>query len=190
MWVLLDNYDSFTYILHHYLLMTGNDCVVLRNDEVSVSELAAINPSRLIISPGPQTPLQAGISLDAIAHFYDKIPILGICLGHQALGMFFGAPLVHLPAPMHGKTSRVKHNGHSLFTNISNPFEVMRYHSLAIDLEGNTEMVAIAHSLDDNIVMACAHKTLPLTGIQFHPESIGTQSGQAMLNNWANSFEN
>ena len=190
MWVLLDNYDSFTHILHHYLLLTGHECVVLRNDEVSVSELAAINPSRLIISPGPQTPLQAGISLGAIAHFYDKIPILGICLGHQALGMFFGATLVHLPVPMHGKTSNVAHNNDTLFTGINSPFEVMRYHSLAIDLQDNSELVSIAQSLDDHVVMSCAHKSLPLTGIQFHPESIGTLSGQVMLNNWANSFQN
>ena len=115
MWILLDNYDSFTYILHHYLLQTGAECIVRKNDELTVAELAAMNPERLIVSPGPETPLQAGITLEAIAHFHDKIPILGVCLGHQALGMHFGAKLIHIPYPMHGKTSQVTHNDHPLF---------------------------------------------------------------------------
>lgn len=185
MWVLLDNYDSFTHILHHYLLHTGNDCVVIRNDEVTVEELAAMNPERLIISPGPQTPREAGISLNAIEHFQDKIPILGICLGHQALGMFFGAPLIHNPAPRHGKTSLVKHNGHLIFEGIDEEFEVMRYHSLCIDLSNNKALLPIAFASDDNVLMACAHKNLPLIGLQFHPESIGTPCGQQMIDNWA-----
>lgn len=185
MWVLLDNYDSFTHILHHYLLHTGNECIVIRNDELTVEELIALNPERLIISPGPQTPHEAGISLRAIEHFYDKIPILGICLGHQALGMFFDAPLLHSPAPMHGKTSKVKHNGHLIFRGIYEEFEVMRYHSLCIDLSNNEELLPIAFASDDKVIMACAHKNLPLIGLQFHPESIGTPCGQQMIDNWA-----
>lgn len=185
MWVLLDNYDSFTYILHHYLLHTGNECRVIRNDELTVDQIAALNPSRLIISPGPQTPLEAGISLAAIEYFHTKIPILGICLGHQALGMFFGAPLKHSPEPMHGKTSLVRHNSHPVFAGIDLEFEVMRYHSLCIDISQNDELVPLASSNDDDILMAFAHRSLPLIGLQFHPESIGTPSGQRMIDNWA-----
>lgn len=188
MWVLIDNYDSFTHILHHYLLMTGNECVVVRNDALAVADLAAMNPSRLIISPGPQTPLEAGISMEAIGYFHDRIPILGVCLGHQALGMFFGAPLLHLPAPVHGKISLVQHNGHPLFAGIPDPFEVMRYHSLTIDLAGNSELLPLAGTLDDHTLMACAHKILPLAGVQFHPESIGTPEGHRIISNWAKSY--
>src|SRR5277367_4918024 len=127
MWVLLDNYDSFTYILHHYLLQTGNECTVYRNDEITLQGLVDIDPERIIISPGPETPLQAGICMDVIHHFHNRIPILGVCLGHQALGMYFGAKLIHTSYPMHGKTSEVRHNAHVLFNNIPSPFTVMRY---------------------------------------------------------------
>lgn len=188
MWVLLDNYDSFTYILHHYLLHTGNDCIVIRNDELTLEELIALNPERLIISPGPQTPLEAGISLAAIGYFHDKIPILGICLGHQAIGMFFGAGLVHSPAPMHGKTSKVKHNGHFIFKGIEAEFEVMRYHSLCLDLKENDALIPLAYSDDDSVLMALAHPSLPLIGLQFHPESVGTPMGQRMIDNWATMY--
>lgn len=185
MWILLDNYDSFTYILHHYLLQTGNECVVYRNDELTVEALAALNPERLIISPGPETPIQAGITMDAIAYFHNRIPILGVCLGHQALGMYFGAELIHIPYPMHGKTSEVRHQHHALFNNVPSPFTVMRYHSLAIDKLKGTGLQTIATSADDNIIMAIAHETYPCTGIQFHPESIGTEHGLQLLKNWA-----
>lgn len=184
MWVLLDNYDSFTYILHHYLLQTGNDCAVYRNDELTVQQLIDINPSRIIISPGPETPLQAGICMDVIAHFHDKIPILGVCLGHQALGMYFGAKLAHAKEPMHGKTSEVTHNGHKLFDGISSPFTVMRYHSLVIDETERTDLQPIAHTTDGTL-MAFTHEKFPCTGIQFHPESVGTADGLRLLKNWA-----
>lgn len=184
MWILLDNYDSFTYILHHYLLQTGNECAVYRNDELSLQQLIALNPSRLIISPGPETPLQAGICMDAIAHFHDKIPILGVCLGHQALGMFFGAKLVHAKQPMHGKTSEVEHNGHLLFRGITSPFTVMRYHSLAIEELECTGLRSTAQT-EDGTIMAFVHEKYPSTGIQFHPESIGTADGLQILKNWA-----
>ena len=185
MWVLLDNYDSFTHILHHYLLLTGNECRVIRNDEMSIEALSKLNPTRLIISPGPQTPLEAGISIQAIDFYHKRIPILGICLGHQALAMFFGATLLHCPAPMHGKTSIVRHQGHPIFKDISPSFEAMRYHSLCIDLKGNEHLDALAFSEDDAVLMALAHKQLPLIGLQFHPESIGTSCGQKMIDNWA-----
>lgn len=184
MWILLDNYDSFTYILHHYLLQTGNECTVYRNDELTVQQLIDLNPSRIIISPGPETPLQAGICMDVIGHFHDKLPILGICLGHQALGMYFGAKLVHANEPMHGKTSEVVHNGDVLFNNISSPFKVMRYHSLALERLEGTGLSAVAHTADDTI-MAMKHERFPSAGIQFHPESVGTNDGLQMLKNWA-----
>jgi len=185
MWVLLDNYDSFTYILHHYLLQTGHECMVLRNDAVTVTELAALAPARIIISPGPGTPADAGIVPEAIRHFHDKIPILGICLGHQALGMFFGAQLSHAACPMHGKTSVVAHTGHPLFAGVPQQFEAMRYHSLVIGgLEG-TGLQALATATDDGAVMAMVHSRFPCTGIQFHPESVGTAPGLQLIRNWA-----
>ena len=183
MWVLIDNYDSFTYILQHYLLQTGNECTVYRNDEISLQQLIELNPKRLIISPGPETPLQAGITMDAIHHFHTRIPILGVCLGHQALGMYFGAKLVHTH-PMHGKTSLVTHSDHVLFKGIPSPFTVMRYHSLVIEEFGDTALSAIAHT-DDGTIMALAHNQFPSFGVQFHPESIGTEYGLQLLKNWA-----
>ncbi|HRO42576.1 MAG TPA: aminodeoxychorismate/anthranilate synthase component II [Flavipsychrobacter sp.] len=188
MWVLIDNYDSFTHILHHYLLQTGNECKVFRNDEITVEELKQINPERIIISPGPETPLQAGICLDVIDRFYQTTPILGICLGHQALGMYFGAKLIHAPYPMHGKTSELMHHGHELFDSISSPFTVMRYHSLSIENLAGTGLKAIAHSNDDNQIMAIVHERYPCVGIQFHPESVGTVDGMRMLANWAGMY--
>ena len=185
MWVLIDNYDSFTYILHHYLLQTGNDCRVFRNDEITLKELKQMNPGRIIISPGPETPLQAGICMDVIDVFHKTTPILGICLGHQALGMYFGAQLIHAPYPMHGKTSEVKHEGYRLFEGISSPFTVMRYHSLCIKNLDGTGLKAIAYSNDDNQIMAMVHEQYPCAGIQFHPESVGTENGLKMLENWA-----
>ena len=183
MFILIDNYDSFTYILHHYLLQTGHECVVYKNDEITVDELIALNPERIIISPGPETPLQAGITMSVIDHFHKHIPILGVCLGHQALGMYFGARLVHT-APMHGKTSEVTHAGYELFKNIPSPFTVMRYHSLAVDQFETTELQAIAHTADGTI-MALAHRHYPCIGVQFHPESVGTEHGLQLLKNWA-----
>ena len=188
MWVLIDNYDSFTYILHHYLLQTGNDCRVFRNDEITVDELKAMQPERIILSPGPETPLQAGICMDVIKEFHQTIPLLGICLGHQALGMYFGAELIHAPYPMHGKTSPVSHNGHEIFRDIRSPFEVMRYHSLSINALEKTELIELARSEDDQQIMAIAHRTFPCVGIQFHPESIGTNDGLQMLKNWAEMY--
>lgn len=188
MWVLIDNYDSFTYILHDYLLQTGNDCRVFRNDEISVDELEEMHPERIILSPGPETPLQAGICMDVIAAFHESTPILGICLGHQALGMYFGAQLIHVPYPMHGKTSTVTHNNSELFKNIPSPFEVMRYHSLSLDGLDNTGMIELARSEDDRQIMALAHSTFPCIGIQFHPESIGTNDGLTILKNWSEMY--
>lgn len=185
MWILIDNYDSFTHILHHYLLQTGNECAVYRNDEITIEEIQTLNPTRIIISPGPETPLQAGITMDVVRTFHDKLPILGVCLGHQAIGMHFGAELVKAPYPMHGKTSVVKHQGHSLFKGIDESFSVMRYHSLVLKNIEGTGLENIAESTDDNMIMAVAHEKYPCVGIQFHPESIGTEVGLHILKNWA-----
>jgi anthranilate synthase/aminodeoxychorismate synthase-like glutamine amidotransferase len=184
MWVLIDNYDSFTWILYDYLLQTGNECVVYRNDEITLPQLQALNPARLIISPGPETPVQAGITMSAIDHFHTRIPILGVCLGHQALGMYFGAQLVHAPYPMHGKISEVTHNGHPLFRDIPTPFDAMRYHSLTVTGFEGLPIEALAHTADGTI-MALAHKEYPCIGVQFHPESVGTGYGLQLLKNWA-----
>lgn len=187
MWVLIDNYDSFTYILHDYLLQTGNECAVYRNDEITIQQLEKLQPDRLIISPGPETPLQAGITMDAIARFHPDIPILGVCLGHQALGMYFGAKLVHAAYPMHGKTSEITHTGHQLFAGVLSPFKAMRYHSLAVNAIDYTELEYIA-TTDDGTIMGLAHKYYPCIGVQFHPESVGTPVGLQLLSNWANLF--
>jgi len=184
MWVLIDNYDSFTWILQHYLLQTGHECVVYRNDAITLDGLVALAPARLIISPGPETPAQAGISMEAIAHFHNRIPILGVCLGHQALGMYFGARLLHAPAPMHGKTSVVHHTGHPLYAGVPPSFEAMRYHSLVIDGLQGTGLHSIAHT-EDGVIMAVAHEQYPCVGIQYHPESAGTAYGMEILKNWA-----
>lgn len=187
MWLLLDNRDSFTHILHHSLLLAGvTDCRVVPSHKITLQELIALQPERLIISPGPETPAQAGITLEAIAHFVDKIPILGICLGHQALGVHFGAQLIKAPEPLHGFTSTVlcKDPGHPLFRNLPALFTVMRYHSLVLGGLENTGLMALAHATDDGTVQVMVHQSLPCTGIQFHPESIGTPEGIELLRNW------
>lgn len=188
MWILLDNYDSFTGMLHHYLLQTGADCSVVRNDALSLEGLKSLHPERLIISPGPCTPDEAGISREALAWFVDKIPVLGLCLGHQALGMHFGADLQRAPQPRHGKSSMVSHNDHPLFEGIPSPFPAARYHSLAIENLERTGLNAIAHADDDGCVMAIAHDELPAIGIQFHPESCLTTLGMQLLQNWADMW--
>ncbi len=188
MWVLIDNYDSFTHILLHYLLLTGHPCKVFRNDEISIAALDALKPEGIIISPGPETPLKAGITMDVIAHFHRSTPILGVCLGHQALGMYFGRQLLYAPKPMHGKVSSVIHTGHALFDGVPDPFDAMRYHSLILDNQAKMCLRTIAET-EDGICMAVAHDTLPCYGVQFHPESVGTTHGQAIINNWASLAE-
>lgn len=166
-------------------MLTGNKCTVVRNDELSLEQLKSLNPSRLIISPGPKTPFEAGICLDAIAYFHSKIPILGICLGHQALGVFFGAHLIKNPTPTHGKTSTIKTVSHPIFNNIEATFDAMRYHSLCLDITNVKPLKPIAIALNDNVLMAMEHVNYPCIGIQFHPESIGTKYGQKIIKNWS-----
>ena len=188
MWILIDNYDSFTHILHHYLLQLHPNVLVFRNDAITLDELIALNPERIILSPGPQTPLEAGITNEVVRHFVPKIPILGICLGHQALGVYFGAKLNKANRPVHGSTSTIIHNHDILFNGISKHFEAMRYHSLIIEDFDNTDIVPLAFSEDEEL-MVFKHRIYPATGIQFHPESILTKNGAQLLYNWMEAYK-
>ncbi len=184
--LLLDNYDSFTYNLCDYLLQAGAECRVLRNDACSLDEFEALDFDALVLSPGPARPADAGLMMPLIARLFDKKPILGICLGHQALGEFFGAPLVRASLPMHGKTSPITHDGHPLFGHLPSQFSVMRYHSLLLESLEGTPLRAIAHT-DEGEIMALTHTSLPLLGVQFHPESVLTEWGLELLKNWVKS---
>lgn len=181
--LLIDNYDSFTYNLYDYWRRLGVSCTVLRNDELSLAAFKNLNFKALVLSPGPQKPKDAGLLLPILEYFYDKKPIFGICLGHQAIGEFFGANLSKGRIPVHGKTSKITHQNQSLFKDLPSEFEVMRYHSLILQDFENTDLEIIA-TTQDNTVMAIAHKHLPIHGVQFHPESILTQYGLEMMNNW------
>ena len=185
MYLLIDNYDSFTYILQDYFLRMTDDCVVYKNDDLSIEKINTLNPERIILSPGPCTPLQAGICMDVIHHFHQSIPILGVCLGHQAIGMYFGATLSHAAYPMHGKTSSIQYEAHPIFHQLSNPFLAMRYHSLVLT-QLPESLLPLAIATDDQSIMAVAHQQYPCVGIQFHPESIGTPDGFQLLQNWKN----
>ncbi len=187
MWALIDNYDSFTHILHHYLLQLHADVRVFRNNEISTKALAELHPERIIISPGPGRPLQAGISNDVIAHFHTATPILGICLGHQALGEFYGAALVKAERPVHGSTTAVQHSDDTLFAGIPPVFQAMRYHSLIIKNWEALPLIPLA-STEKQEPMAFRHEHYPSVGIQFHPESILTEHGLQMLANWNTMF--
>lgn len=184
--LLLDNYDSFTYNLYDYLLQTGVSCTVLRNDAFALMDLEGLDFQAIVLSPGPKRPKDAGRMMQVIEHFYTRLPILGICLGHQALGEFFGAKLIHAGEPVHGKTSKIEHNGTGIFRNIPSPFQVMRYHSLVLESLAGTPLEITAHTPAGEI-MALRHSTLPLTGVQFHPESILTEHGLQLIKNWIES---
>jgi anthranilate synthase/aminodeoxychorismate synthase-like glutamine amidotransferase len=183
--LLIDNYDSFTYNLVDYLEQAGAEVIVIRNDEYSVADLTTMSFDGIVISPGPETPKQAGITLDVIDRFHQQVPILGVCLGHQAIGMYFGAQLNRAPVPVHGKTSPIFPTNpfHSIFKDIPSPFSVMRYHSLIINDLESTPLRVLA-TTEDQIVMAIQHEQYQLTGFQFHPESILTDVGKQLLRNW------
>ena len=184
MLLMIDNYDSFTYNLVQYFAELGEDVVVHRNDEISVAQIAALNPQHIVISPGPCTPNEAGISVPLINSLAGKIPILGVCLGHQSIGQAFGGKIIHAKKLMHGKTSQIHHNNSSVFRGLSNPFTATRYHSLVIERETLPDCLEITAWTDDGEIMGVRHKTLAVEGVQFHPESILTEHGHDMLKNF------
>ncbi|PWC16612.1 anthranilate/aminodeoxychorismate synthase component II [Brenneria roseae subsp. roseae] len=188
MLLLIDNYDSFTYNLYQYFCELGADVLVKRNDELKLADIEQLRPDRLVISPGPCTPDEAGISLAAIRHFADKLPILGVCLGHQALGQAFGARVVRARQVMHGKTSLITHNKTGVFSGLSQPLTVTRYHSLVIEADSLPDCFEVtAWSECDgerDEIMGIRHRALPLEGVQFHPESILSQQGHQLLDNF------
>ncbi len=182
--VLIDNYDSFTFNLVHYLGGLGADVVVHRNDKVSVAEVLAGGPDAIVLSPGPCTPKDAGICLDLIEAAAQTTPILGVCLGHQAIGEAFGGSVVRAPVPVHGKLSEIRHEGQGVFRGINASFKATRYHSLLVDRATMPKELAVTAEADDHLVMGLSHKTLPIHGVQFHPESIASENGHLILKNF------
>ena len=184
MLLMIDNYDSFTYNLVQYLGELGETVRVIRNDEMTVAEIGRLEPARIVLSPGPCTPNEAGVSLEVIDRFKERIPILGVCLGHQAIGQAFGGRVVHAQTLMHGKVSRIHHSGNGVFTGLPTPYEATRYHSLAIERESCPAELEVTAWTDDGEIMGVPHRTLPVEGVQFHPESILTEHGHALLRNF------
>jgi anthranilate synthase component 2 len=182
--LLIDNYDSFTFNLFHYLGGLGADVAVHRNDKISVEDVMATEPDAIVLSPGPCTPNEAGICLDVIKQASSTIPIFGVCLGHQAIGQVFGGDVVRAPIPVHGKLSEVKHKGESVFRGINGPFKATRYHSLVVDRKTFPSALAVTAETDDGLVMGLAHNELPVHGVQFHPESIASEHGHLILQNF------
>ena len=184
MLLVIDNYDSFTYNLVQYLGELGADMKIFRNDEITVDEIEALMPERILISPGPGTPDSAGITLETIARFAGKLRILGVCLGHQAIGQHFGGKVSRAPEPVHGKPVEITHDGRSIFEGLPEKFNAGRYHSLIVEREGMPESLEISAESPDGLVMGLRHKELPIEGVQFHPESILTEHGKQMLANF------
>ena len=184
MLLVIDNYDSFTYNLVQYFGELGEDVQVFRNDEITLEGVERLKPARIVVSPGPCTPNEAGISVPAITHFAGKIPILGVCLGHQSIGQAFGGKIVHAKKLMHGKTSAIHHHNNSVFRGLPAEFQATRYHSLVIERNSLPECLEVTAWTDDSEIMGVRHKTLPVEGVQFHPESILTEHGHAMLKNF------
>lgn len=181
---MIDNYDSFTYNLVQYLGELGEDIKVFRNDKITIPEIERLNPERIVISPGPCTPKEAGISIEVIKHFSGKLPILGVCLGHQSIGAALGGDIVRAPRLMHGKTSLIFHDGKTIFEDLPNPFEATRYHSLVIKRETLPDCLEITAWTDVGEIMGVRHKEFVLEGVQFHPESILTKVGKDLLRNF------
>jgi len=184
----LDNYDSFTYNLVQYLGELGAEVVVRRNDQITVEGIEAMHPERIVLSPGPCTPQEAGISIELIRHFADKVPILGVCLGHQAVGAAFGAEIVRAPKLMHGKTSEVQHDGKTIFSGLPSPMTATRYHSLIVQEKGLPRDLEISAYATENggsrVIMGFRHKRFPVEGVQFHPESVLTGEGKKLIGNF------
>ena len=184
MLVLIDNYDSFTYNLVHFLGELGAACEVHRNDKISVADVIARRPKGIVLSPGPCTPNEAGICLDLVAKAGADIPILGVCLGHQAVGQVYGGKVVRAPAPMHGKLSKIANKGKGVFKGLPKKFEVTRYHSLVVARAGLPSCLTVTAETGDGVIMGLQHKTHPVYGVQFHPESIASEHGHALLANF------
>jgi anthranilate synthase/aminodeoxychorismate synthase-like glutamine amidotransferase len=182
--LLIDNYDSFTYNLYQYLGELGAELQVVRNDEISANEALALRPSAIVISPGPGTPDQAGVSLDLIRSAAGLVPLLGVCLGHQCLGQAFGGRVVRAPKLMHGKTSAIRHDGRNVFAGLSDPFTATRYHSLVVARDGLPDCLEVSAWTEDGVIMGLRHREHPLEGVQFQPESILTDSGKTLLRNF------
>jgi para-aminobenzoate synthetase component II len=184
MLLMIDNYDSFTYNLVQYFGELGEEVQVYRNDKITIEEIASLHPQRLVISPGPCTPKDAGLSVEAIRHFAGRLPLLGVCLGHQSLAAAFGGEVIRAERLMHGKTSMIHHDGKTVFRNLPNPFEATRYHSLIVKRSTLPECFEISAETAEGEIMGMRHRTLGLEGVQFHPESILTTSGKDLLRNF------
>ncbi|WP_369361799.1 aminodeoxychorismate/anthranilate synthase component II [Priestia megaterium] len=187
--LMIDNYDSFTFNLVQYLGELGHELLVKRNDEITLSEIEVLNPDFLMISPGPCSPNEAGISLEAIEYFAGKIPIFGVCLGHQSIGQAFGGNVIRADKLMHGKTSEMHHDGRTIFKDLDNPFTATRYHSLIVEKSSLPDCFEISAWTAEDEIMAIRHKSLPIEGVQFHPESIMTSYGKEMLKNFIEIYE-
>jgi anthranilate synthase component 2 len=184
MLLMIDNYDSFTYNLVQYFGELGEDVKVVRNDEMTIPEIERLAPERIVLSPGPCTPNEAGVSLGVIEAFKGRVPLLGVCLGHQAIGQAFGGKIVHAKTLMHGKVSRIHHEGHGVFRGLPTPYDATRYHSLAIEPATCPAQLEVTAWTEDGEIMGVRHRTLPIEGVQFHPESILTEHGHALLRNF------
>ena len=187
MLLMIDNYDSFTYNLVQYFSELGEKVVVFRNDEISLEKISQLNPQRIVISPGPCPPNEAGVSLSVISQFSQNIPVLGVCLGHQSIGQAFGGRIVHAKQLMHGKTSPIFHRNEGVFRNLPNPFIATRYHSLVVERSTLPDCLEVTAWTEDDEIMGLRHKTLAIEGIQFHPESILSEHGHQMLENFLNA---
>jgi anthranilate synthase/aminodeoxychorismate synthase-like glutamine amidotransferase len=184
MLLLLDNYDSFTYNLYQYLAELGAEVEVRRNDQVTIQDIETMRPAYIVVSPGPCTPNEAGLSCAIIEHFGPKIPTLGVCLGHQSIGQVYGGRVIRAPEPMHGKSSRMHHNGTGVFKGLPEPFEAIRYHSLIVENSSLPDEIEITARTEDGLIMGLRHRTYPVQGVQFHPESIMTTIGKDLLRNF------
>jgi anthranilate synthase component II len=182
--VLIDNYDSFTFNLFHYLGGLGADVVVHRNDKITADRVLAMDPDAIVLSPGPRTPSDAGICLELIAKASATVPLLGVCLGHQAIGQAFGGQVVRAPVQVHGKLSEIEHRGEGIFRGINGPFKATRYHSLVVERASLPDTLVITAETNDHLIMGLAHRTLAVHGVQFHPESIASEHGHLMLRNF------
>jgi anthranilate synthase component II len=188
MLLMIDNYDSFTFNLVQYFGELGEDVHTVRNDQIDIAGMAALKPARIVFSPGPCTPNEAGVCVEAIRHFAGRVPMLGVCLGHQSIGAALGGKIVRAGVPMHGKTSTVEHDGAGVFKALPQDFTVVRYHSLVIDRASLPAELIVTATSNDGEIMGVRHKTLPIEGVQFHPESILSEHGHAMLRNFLDAY--